>query len=117
MTGSFVASASAVGQSSAFNPKSVSSMACVLPDHVSRPPCVHAASASGAGSDTALTNVVPGSCFIGNTTTLLNIAFAFGFSIFAMVYAAASFSGEALIGCCHSQMRCSLTVELHHTAD
>ena len=34
----------------------------------------------------------PGSCFLGSTT-LLNIAFAFGFAIFIAVFVAASFSG------------------------
>ena len=34
----------------------------------------------------------PGSCFLGSTT-LLNIAFGFGFSIFIAIYVAASFSG------------------------
>jgi hypothetical protein len=37
--------------------------------------------------------VVPGACFLGSTN-LLNIALAFGFSIFVLVYAAASFSGS-----------------------
>ena len=37
----------------------------------------------------------PGSCFLGSTT-LLNIAFGFGFSIFIAVYVAASFSGKHL---------------------
>ncbi|KAK9814313.1 hypothetical protein WJX72_003829 [[Myrmecia] bisecta] len=54
------------------------------------------AAASGAGGDTALTNVVPGSCFIGNTTNILTIAFGFGYSIFVLVYAASSFSGGHL---------------------
>lgn len=35
----------------------------------------------------------PGSCFLGSTT-LLNIAFGFGFAIFISVYVAASFSGK-----------------------
>ena len=39
--------------------------------------------------------VVPGACFLG-TTNVLNIALAFGLSIFVLVYAAASFSGECL---------------------
>lgn len=34
----------------------------------------------------------PGACFLGSTN-LLNIAMAFGLSIFVLVYAAASFSG------------------------
>ena len=38
----------------------------------------------------------PGSCFLGSTT-LLNIAFGFGFSIFICVYVAASFSGGYLL--------------------
>lgn len=37
----------------------------------------------------------PGSCFINNTTTLLNIAFGFGFSLFVVIYFSASFSGAA----------------------
>jgi hypothetical protein len=37
--------------------------------------------------------VIPGACFLG-TTNVLNIALAFGLSIFVLVYAAASFSGE-----------------------
>ena len=94
---------------------SVVSMSRALADLVSHPPCVHAASASGNGGDTSLTNVVPGSCFIGNTTTLLNIAFAFGFSIFAMVYAAASFSGEALVRLCRLHTKPPITIELHST--
>jgi hypothetical protein len=36
--------------------------------------------------------VEPGACFIG-TTNVLNIALAFGLSIFILVYALASFSG------------------------
>jgi hypothetical protein len=39
--------------------------------------------------------VEPGACFLGSTN-LLNIAMAFGFSIFVLVYPAASFSGELL---------------------
>lgn len=46
---------------------------------------------SVAGSS-ATTKAAPGSCFLGSTT-LLNIAFGFGFSIFIAVYVAASFSG------------------------
>ena len=60
-----------------------------------------AVASSGSGGNTALKNVVPGSCFVGNTTSLLNIAFAFGLSIFVMVYGAASFSGELPL--CSSQ--------------
>ena len=60
-------------------------------------PCLAVAS-SGSGGNTALKDVVPGSCFVGNTTSLLNIAFAFGFSIAVMVYGAASFSGEHPLG-------------------
>jgi glycerol uptake facilitator-like aquaporin len=40
--------------------------------------------------------VEPGACFL-DSTNLLNIALAFGLSIFVLVYAAASFSGA-----CHS---------------
>lgn len=46
---------------------------------------------SVAGSS-ATTKAAPGSCFLGSTT-LLNIAFGFGLSIFVSVYVAASFSG------------------------
>ncbi len=38
--------------------------------------------------------VVPGSCFLSSTTALLNIALAFGFSLFVVIYFTASFSGE-----------------------
>lgn len=48
---------------------------------------------SGNGGDTSLTNVEAGSCFIGSTTALLNIALAFGFSLFVVIYFTASFSG------------------------
>lgn len=52
------------------------------------------ADASGNGGDTSLKapTVKPGSCFL-QSTTLLNIALSFGFSLFAVVYFAASFSG------------------------
>jgi hypothetical protein len=40
--------------------------------------------------------VAPGACFLGSTN-LLNIAMAFGFSIFVLVYAAASFSGGHML--------------------
>lgn len=38
--------------------------------------------------------VRPGACFLG-TANVLNIALAFGLSIFVLVYAAASFSGKS----------------------
>lgn len=38
--------------------------------------------------------VVPGSCFLSSTSALLNIALAFGFTIFVVIYFTASFSGE-----------------------
>ena len=68
-----------------------------------------AVASSGSGGNTALKDVVPGSCFVGNTTSLLNIAFAFGFSIAVMVYGAASFSGEHPLG---SSLRLSVTPQL-----
>ncbi|WIA36261.1 hypothetical protein OEZ86_007591 [Tetradesmus obliquus] len=49
---------------------------------------------SGA-KDQELETVEPGACFLGSTN-LLNIAMAFGLSIFVLVYAAASFSGGHL---------------------
>eukprot|EP00879_Flechtneria_rotunda_P028764 GHRR01030984.1.p1 GENE.GHRR01030984.1~~GHRR01030984.1.p1 ORF type:complete len:309 (+),score=86.99 GHRR01030984.1:184-1110(+) len=52
------------------------------------------AMASGAANAT-LAEVVPGACFLGSSN-LLNIALAFGFAIFVLVYAAASFSGGHL---------------------
>ncbi|KAK9845007.1 hypothetical protein WJX74_009600 [Apatococcus lobatus] len=51
------------------------------------------ANQSGNAGDTTLTNVVPGSCFLSSTTALLNIALAFGFSLFVVIYFTASFSG------------------------
>ena len=42
--------------------------------------------------------VVPGSCFLSSTTALLNIALAFGFTIFVVIFVTAPFSGE-LQGC------------------
>ena len=38
--------------------------------------------------------VVPGSCFLSSTTALLNIALAFGFTIFVVIFVTAPFSGE-----------------------
>ncbi|WIA16082.1 hypothetical protein OEZ85_012807 [Tetradesmus obliquus] len=49
---------------------------------------------SGAATN-ELETVEPGACFLGSTN-LLNIAMAFGLSIFVLVYAAASFSGGHL---------------------
>lgn len=51
------------------------------------------ASSSGNGADTSLTNVRPGSCFLSSTTALLNIALAFGFSLFVVIFFTAPFSG------------------------
>jgi hypothetical protein len=46
---------------------------------------------------------VPGACFLGSSN-LLNIALAFGLSIFVLVYAAASFSGA--LGVLHAMQVC-----------
>jgi hypothetical protein len=46
--------------------------------------------------------VAPGGCFLGSTN-LLTIAMGFGFSIFFLVYAAASFSGGLA---CWFQKKC-----------
>ncbi|KAK9802736.1 hypothetical protein WJX73_005044 [Symbiochloris irregularis] len=51
------------------------------------------ANQSGNGGDASLTNAAPGSCFIGSTTALLNIALAFGFTLFVVIYFTASVSG------------------------
>lgn len=48
---------------------------------------------SGSGDNTALTNVVPGSCFLSSTTALLNIALAFGITLFVVIFFTAPFSG------------------------
>ncbi|DBA85350.1 TPA: oleate-activated transcription factor pip2 [Trebouxia sp. C0005] len=48
---------------------------------------------SGSGSNTSLTNVTSGSCFLSSTTALLNIALAFGFTIFVVIFVTAPFSG------------------------
>lgn len=48
---------------------------------------------SGSGSNTALTNVVPGSCFLSSTSALLNIALAFGITLFVVIFFTAPFSG------------------------
>ena len=52
--------------------------------------------------------VVPGSCFLSSTTALLNIALAFGFTIFVVIFVTAPFSGE-LQGWqrCHSRTQCN----------
>lgn len=42
--------------------------------------------------------VVPGSCFLSSTTALLNIALAFGFTIFVVIFVTAPFSGDFLHG-------------------
>ena len=49
--------------------------------------------------------VEPGACFLGSTN-LLNIAMAFGLSIFVLVYAAASFSGK------HTGRKCQALPQL-----
>ncbi|CAL8463399.1 g2933 [Coccomyxa elongata] len=54
--------------------------------------CHTADNAAHSGADKSLTNAAYGSCFLG-TGNVLNIAMAFGFSIFVLVYCAASFSG------------------------
>lgn len=38
--------------------------------------------------------VEPGACFISSTSALLNIALAFGFTLFVVIYFTASFSGQ-----------------------
>ena len=38
--------------------------------------------------------VTSGSCFLSSTTALLNIALAFGFTIFVVIFVTAPFSGE-----------------------
>lgn len=48
--------------------------------------------ASRSGADKSLDSAGFGTCFLG-TSNVLNIAIAFGFSIFVLVYCAASFSG------------------------
>ncbi|KAK9917142.1 hypothetical protein WJX75_001261 [Coccomyxa subellipsoidea] len=48
--------------------------------------------ASHSGADKSLESAGFGTCFLG-TANVLNIALAFGFSIFVLVYIAASFSG------------------------
>lgn len=47
---------------------------------------------SGTGN-LALTNVVPGSCFLSSTSALLNIALAFGITLFVVIFFTAPFSG------------------------
>ncbi|CAL8463398.1 g2932 [Coccomyxa elongata] len=54
--------------------------------------CHTADNASHAGADKSLESAGYGTCFLG-TGNVLNIALAFGFSIFVLVYCAASFSG------------------------
>jgi MIP family channel proteins len=48
---------------------------------------------SGSGGDTSLKAAAPGSCFLSSTSALLNIALAFGFTLFVVIYFCASFSG------------------------
>ena len=40
--------------------------------------------------------VVPGSCFLSSTTALLNIALAFGITLFVVIFFTAPFSGDYL---------------------
>ncbi|KAK9789758.1 hypothetical protein WJX73_001234 [Symbiochloris irregularis] len=49
--------------------------------------------AQQSGNGASLTNAAAGSCFIGSTTALLNIALAFGFTLFVVIYFTASVSG------------------------
>ncbi|WIA16081.1 hypothetical protein OEZ85_012806 [Tetradesmus obliquus] len=73
----------------------LSLLAAGLAEHCDQRLPQHDTARQSGATDQELETVEPGACFLGSTN-LLNIAMAFGLSIFVLVYAAASFSGGHL---------------------
>lgn len=61
--------------------------------------------------------VVPGSCFLSSTSALLNIALAFGITLFVVIFFTAPFSGERhLQNAAFALLRCKIWVKQQHPA-